>query len=65
MLTVNNSDHPFHEGMTIKTLMDEKGFVFHRIIVKLNGQLIEDSSYDGTLLQDGDNVQAIHVFAGG
>jgi thiamine biosynthesis protein ThiS len=51
--------------MTIKTLLDEKGFVFHRIIVKHNGQVIEDAAFAGTLLNDGDNVQAIHVFAGG
>ena len=65
MLTVNNSEHPFHDNMTIKTLMDEKGFVFHRIIVKLNGNLVEDADYTGTMLKDGDNVEAIHIFAGG
>jgi thiamine biosynthesis protein ThiS len=65
MLKVNNSDHPFHDGMTIKSLMDEKGFVFHRIIVKLNGQVVENADYAGTALKDGDDVQAIHVFAGG
>ena len=65
MLKVNNSDHPFHDGMTIKTLMDEKGFVFHRIIVKLNGKVLEEANYSGTTLKDGDDVQAIHVFAGG
>jgi sulfur carrier protein len=65
MLTVNNTEHPFREGMTIKTLMDEKGFVFPRIIVKLNDRVVEDADYAGTLLKDGDNVKAIHVFAGG
>ena len=65
MLIVNNKDHPFRDGMTIKTLMEEKGFVFHRIIVKLNGKVMEDACYTTTLLKDGDNVEAIHVFAGG
>ena len=65
MLKVNNTDHPFHEDMTIKTLMEEKGFVFHRIIVKLNGKVMEETSYATTLLKDGDVVEAIHVFAGG
>jgi len=65
MLKVNNSDHPFREGLTIKALLDEKGFVFHRIIVKLNGRLVEDANYADTVLKDGDDVQAIHVFAGG
>ena len=65
MLTVNNTEYPFHEGMTIKTLLDEKGYVFPRIIVKVNGKVMEDSDFAGTLLKDGDNVNAIHVFAGG
>ena len=65
MLKVNNTEHPFREGMTVKTLMEEKGFVFHRIIVKLNGKLVEDSNYTDTLLADGDIVEAIHIFAGG
>ena len=65
MLTVNNTEYPFHEGMTIKTLLDEKGYVFPRIIVKVNGKVMEDADFAGTLLKDGDNVNAIHVFAGG
>jgi len=65
MLMVNNTEHPFHEGMTVKSLLEEKGFVFHRIIVKLNDRVVEDASYAETFLQDGDNVKAIHVFAGG
>ena len=65
MLRVNNADHPFRDGMTIKSLMDEKGFVFHRIIVKLNDKLIEEADYAATSLKDGDDVKAIHVFAGG
>ena len=65
MLTVNNTVHPFSEGLTIKTLMEEKGFTFHRIIVKLNGKVVEETDFAATLLRDGDNVQAIHGFAGG
>jgi len=65
MLMINNTEYPFRDGMTIKSLMEEKGFVFHRIIVKLNGHVIEDADYAGTTLSDGDDIQAIHVFAGG
>ena len=65
MLKVNNNDYPFREGLTIKNVMDEKGFVFHRIIVKLNGKVIEDDNLENTVLNDGDVLEAIHVFAGG
>ena len=65
MLTVNDMEHPFREGMTIRNLLDEKGFVFHRIIVKLNDKVVEDSDLAEIILKDGDDVKAIHVFAGG
>ena len=65
MLRVNNKDHPFREGLTIKTLMDEKGFVFHRIIIKHNGKVVEDSKLSEILVNDGDNLEFIHIFAGG
>jgi len=65
MLTVNNTEHPWREGMTVKTLLEEKGYVYHRIIVKINDKVIEDADYAGTALHDGDNVKAIHIFAGG
>ena len=65
MLRVNNKDYPFSEGLTIKALMEEKGFVFHRIIVKHNGKVVEDSKLSEIILKDGDNVEAIHIFAGG
>jgi thiamine biosynthesis protein ThiS len=65
MLNVNHTDYPYREGMTIKSLMEEKGFIFHRIIVKLNGMIVEDADYSAAMLKDGDNVEAIHVFAGG
>ena len=51
--------------MTIKTLLEEKGFVFHRIIVKLNDRVVEDADFAKTILKDGDDVKAIHIFAGG
>ena len=65
MLKVNNTEHPFHEGMTIKTLIEEKAYVFPRIIVKLNDNVIEDEDFADTPLHDGDNVKVIHIFAGG
>ena len=65
MLKVNKEDYPFREGMTIKALMDEKGFTFKRIIVRLNGKIVDDADLAEIILNDGDNLDAIHVFAGG
>jgi sulfur carrier protein len=65
MLTVNNSEHPFREGMTVRTILDDKGIVFHRIIVRVNNKVVEEADYAETFLHDGDDVKALHIFAGG
>ena len=65
MITVNNNPHPFTPGMTIKSLLEEKNYVFPMIIVKLNGKIVEDADFEVTAVNDGDVVMAIHVFAGG
>ena len=65
MITINNTDHPFKPGMTIKSLLEEKDYVFPILIVKLNGQVVEDADFAVTEVNDGDSVKAIHVFAGG
>ena len=65
MITVNNTEHPFTPGMTIKSLLEEKNYVFPLLVVKLNGKVVEDSDFAATAVNDGDNVLAIHIFAGG
>jgi sulfur carrier protein len=65
MITVNNTDHPFRQGMTIKSLMEEKNFVFPLLVVKLNGRVVEDTDFAVTAVKDGDNVTIMHLLAGG
>ena len=65
MITVNNTDHPFSPGMTIKSLLEEKNYVFPILIVKLNDRVVEDADFAVTAVNDGDNVKVLHIFAGG
>ena len=65
MITVNNTPHPFTPGMTIKSLLEEKEYVFPALVVKINDRVIEDDDFAVTAVNDGDNVMAIHTFAGG
>ena len=65
MITLNNTPHPFSPGMTIKSLLEEKNYVFPMHIVKLNGEVVEDDDFAVTEVNDGDDVKVIHVFAGG
>jgi len=65
MLKVNGQDHPWHPGLTVSALLQEKNYIFHAIIVRVNDKHIPNEEYDSTVINDGDDVQAIHLISGG
>jgi sulfur carrier protein len=65
MIRLNNRDYEWHEGLTIDELMKENNFTYSRIIVSINHRLILEEDYTSTLINDGDDVKALHLLAGG
>ncbi|WP_432402677.1 sulfur carrier protein ThiS [Wukongibacter sp. M2B1] len=65
MIKVNGRDFKWEEGMTIEKLLEKKRYTFSKIIVRVNGVLIKKEAWTDTIINDGDDVKAIHVFAGG
>ena len=65
MIKLNNREHPWSEGMTIRKLLDEKGYVYNRITVKVNGIIVPEEKWATKTIQDGDEVAALHLMAGG
>ncbi len=65
ILQVNGRDLPWEENLTIERIMDIKGYTFPKIYVKINGELIEKIDYKTTVVNKGDDVQIIHLLAGG
>jgi len=67
MIKVNGYDFPWEEGLTITRLLEKKGYTFHvnLIVVKINNTIISEEEFDTTLINDGDEVQALHIFGGG
>ena len=64
-IQLNNRPYPYKEGATIKTLMVENNFDFAAIIVKINGEIIEEDDWLTAAVFAGDNVEIIHLFGGG
>jgi len=64
-IQLNHRPHPYSHGVTVIGLMEENGFDFSHIIVKINGTVIEEDLWQKTTLAAGDNVEIIHVFGGG
>ena len=61
----NNREYQLREGMTISGLMEENGFDFIHIVVRVNGAVIEEDSWSEVVISAGDKVEIIHVFGGG
>lgn len=51
--------------MTVEDIMKINKFSYSRIIVKVNNKHIEQEDYATTAVNDGDDVQMIHLLAGG
>ena len=64
-ITVNGDAHPWHTGLTITTLMEEKKFSFPLKTVFVNGKRIPKGEHDDHVLADGDKVEIIHMMSGG
>jgi sulfur carrier protein len=65
IIKLNGRDFHWEDGMTVEDIMNKNKFIFPKIIVKINGQHIEKEDYPKTVVKDGDNVQMIHLLAGG
>ncbi len=65
MIKVNTEEYPWHSGMTVRALLDEKLFTFRHIIVRVNGEFVPEEDYEKQIVQDEDDVLVLHLMAGG
>jgi len=64
-IQLNNRPYPYKDGATIGSLMVENNFDFSSIIVKINGDVIVEDDWQTAAVNEGDNVEIIHLFGGG
>jgi len=63
---LNNKNETFgKDALTVTQLLEIKHFTFKMIIVKINGKLIKKENYKTAVINDGDNVNVIHLISGG
>lgn len=65
MIRVNNREFDWFEGLTVSKLLEIKHYTYPKIIVKINDLYIPPEKYSSTLIEDGDEVLALHMFGGG
>jgi thiamine biosynthesis protein ThiS len=65
-ITLNNNTESFIEDkLTINEILERKNFTFRMLVIKLNGVLVKKSDYKETSVQDGDDLNILHLISGG
>ena len=64
-ITVNGDPHPWHEGLTVELLLQEKTFTFPMRVIFVNKKLVKKDQYASTVIADGDVVEVVHLTGGG
>jgi sulfur carrier protein len=65
MITVNGKQTPWARGTTVAKLLEDAGFVFPLLVVRVNGALVERGDYARSAVADGDTVEVVHLMSGG
>jgi sulfur carrier protein len=65
MVTVNGRSVEWEDGMTVSSLLEKCRYTFPLIIVRVNGDLVPRRQFDAHPVEDGDEVDAIHLISGG
>lgn len=65
MITVNGNQVEWHEGMTIRNILQVMNYSFRMLVIKVDGKLVKKDAYDQTTVPDGAEVHVIHLISGG
>ncbi len=65
-ITLNNRIEFFdEETLNIADILRIKNFTFKTPVIKINGQLIRKHQYNESTVNEGDNIEIIHLISGG
>ncbi len=65
MIKVNGTEMKWHSGMTVKDVLDEKGWKFPQIAVWIDDSPVPKDKFDCTSVADGSKIETLHMIAGG
>ncbi len=65
-MTLNNRPYKkWREGLTVQNVIDESRYTWPKLVVKLNKELIWPEQYAETLINEGDDLEVMHLLGGG
>ncbi len=65
-IILNNRPESFEQSkLTINQLLELKKFTFKMLVIKVNGELVKKEQYTSFIINDGDDVNVLHLISGG
>ena len=65
LLNNRETELPEFDEISVSNLLEHVRYVFHNIVVKVNGKLVKKSERDKVIVKNDDVVEAIHMISGG
>ncbi len=65
VIMVNGKQIEWEENLTIKSLLKKMNYTFPKIVVRVNGKVVEQKKWAEFKVPDQAEVQAHHLIAGG
>ena len=65
LLTVNGEPRTFPEGLTVRGLVEALALTDGPVAVERNREVVPRAEHGGTVLQDRDVVEIVHLVGGG
>jgi sulfur carrier protein len=65
MITAKGKQLEWHEGLTVREVLDNLGYNFPSVLVRVNGTIVRRRSWDSTVVPDEAEVEVRPIVAGG
>jgi thiamine biosynthesis protein ThiS len=65
MITANGKQLAWHEGLTVRELLDILGYNFPSVLVRVNGGTVRRRLWEVSLVPDSAQVEVRPIVAGG
>ena len=65
MITVNGKELSISAPLALSEYLASKQYEISKIAVELNGTIVPKSSYNATILHDGDHLEVVSFVGGG
>jgi sulfur carrier protein len=65
MITANGKQLSWHEGLTVRELLDTLGYNFPSVLVRVNGAIVRRRLWEEFLVPDAAQIEVRPIVAGG